>query len=545
MPKKPVLWFGVVAFACALLGIALMLLQSRPGGLRLTAEEQPPSTKAADEKRRVFEPAENPWKNEPAREPAVAGAFYPSDKNELAAMIQGFLDNAIGERIENLRALVCPHAGYKYSGQTAAFAYKQVSGRNYHTVIVMSPSHHSLFPGGYIAPVSGYKTPLGVVPLSGNAAKLAALIPFSAKPQFQMERPQWARGADGGKEAHPDKYEHSLEVQVPFLQSVLKDFRLIPIVFGEVSPASVAKTLNEYVDGQTLIVASSDLSHFHKDEEARTLDGACTKAVCDLDVAALEKQEACGKGPLLALVELARQNGWKTKLLDYRNSSTVTGDKSNVVGYAAIAFYGGRSGGGAAMTGADGVEAQYNQEERTWMLGMARRTLTEVVNKRAAPAPAEADVPQKLRGKGACFVTLTMGGQLRGCIGHISAVEPLYQSVVDNAHHAATEDHRFNPVTPPELEKIHVEISVLTKPEPLAFAGPDDLLKKLQPHKDGVVLRVGGRGATFLPQVWEQLPEKEEFLNHLSQKAGMPANAWREPGTQVSIYHVEAFEEAK
>jgi len=543
MNRKTGLYFGIAAFGCALLAIALTCLKARPGGLRITADEPPPKPADAP-KPAPAPPPENPWKDEPPREPAVAGAFYPGDKDELARMIQGFLDKASGERIENVRGLVCPHAGYQFSGQTAAFAYKQLIGRTYRTVIVMSPSHHSLFEGAYIAPVSGYKTPLGVVPLSGEAALLAKAAPFSSKPQFQMARPQWAKKAETPR---PDQYEHSLEVQVPFLQQTLKDFALVPIVFGEVDPAAVAKALRERIDAQTLIVASSDLSHFHADAEARELDAACVKAICDLDVTALKKQEACGKAPVLALLELARQNGWKAKLLDCRNSSAVTGDKTNVVGYAAIAFFDAGGSGMAAAGAAGGGEqkALFGADERTWMLDLARRTLTEVVNGRAAPELIEKDVPEKIRGEGACFVTLTMGGQLRGCIGHIVAVEPLYKSVRDNAQHAALEDYRFPTVRPEELKKIHIEISVLTKPEPLAFKGPDDLLKKLQPHKDGVVLKVGGRGATFLPQVWEQLPDKEEFLSHLSQKAGMPAQAWREPGTQVSIYHVEAFEEEK
>jgi len=560
MNHKLMLALGAALLACALLGSYFLVGSSRagkgsqsPNAQRLVSVltdlvEETPRPIADDVKTPAAAEAENPWKNEPAREPAVAGKFYPGDRTALTGMIQGFLDKAAGERIERLRGLVCPHAGYEYSGQTAAFSYKQAQGRNYRTVIVMAPSHHSLFEGAYIAPVSGYKTPLGVAPLSSLAATLAGKAPFSSKPPFRMAR---AVGA-----ARPDQFEHSLEVQIPFLQHILKDFKLVPIVFGEVEPAAVAKALLPFLDEQTLVIASTDLSHFHTDEEARALDSACIKAICNLDAESLSKQEACGRAPILALVELARQKGWKTQLLDSRNSSAVTGDKSNVVGYSAIGFF---EKGGAAMgsstadvkdatkntAAADGAGNQFSASERQWMLKLARNTLNEVVNRRNMPEVAEKEAPEKLRENGACFVTLTIGGDLRGCIGHIVAIEPLYKAVADNARSAALEDYRFNPVQPEELKKIHIEISVLTKPEPLAFNGPEDLLKKLQVNKDGVVLKVGGRGATFLPQVWEKLPDKVDFLNHLSQKAGMPAAAWREPGTQVSIYHVEAFEEEK
>jgi AmmeMemoRadiSam system protein A len=145
----------------------------------------------------------------------------------------------------------------------------------------------------------------------------------------------------------------------------------------------------------------------------------------------------------------------------------------------------------------------------------------------------------------ACFVTLTENGELRGCIGHISPQESLCQAVVDNARNAAIRDPRFLPVQPGEADKIKIEISVLTEPKPLQFSSPEDLLAKLQPGKDGVVLKIGGRGATFLPQVWEQLPDKVEFLNRLSEKAGCATGDWRKPGTSVLIYHVEAFKESE
>ncbi len=153
--------------------------------------------------------------------------------------------------------------------------------------------------------------------------------------------------------------------------------------------------------------------------------------------------------------------------------------------------------------------------------------------------------PAKFAEVKGCFVTLTENGALRGCIGHILPQLPLYRAVIENAQSAATRDYHFQPVKPGELDKLEIEVSVLTAPQPLTFSSPDDLLAKLRPHRDGVVLQVNGRGATYLPQVWEQIPDKVMFLNTLSEKAGCPPDAWRQPGTVVNIYHVEAFKESE
>jgi hypothetical protein len=295
----------------------------------------------------------------------------------------------------------------------------------------------------------------------------------------------------------------------------------------------VAQAVATQLDDKTLLVVSSDLSHYHPYDEAKALDDRCVKAICNLDIAAMESQEACGKLPILALLHLAHQNGWQARLLDYRNSGDTSGDKSHgVVGYSAIAFF------------APAPE-NYAAPERKLLLDLARRTLTCVVtNPDLSGFEVNArGLPPQLSETKACFVTLTENGGLRGCIGHIVPQEPLYQAVEDNARNAATRDPRFVPVQPGEAGKIKIEISVLTEPKPLLFTSPEDLLAKLQPGKDGVVLKLDGHSATFLPQVWEQLPDKVEFLNHLSEKAGCAPGDWRKPGTSVLIYHVEAFKE--
>lgn len=185
---------------------------------------------------------------------------------------------------------------------------------------------------------------------------------------------------------------------------------------------------------------------------------------------------------------------------------------------------------------------ELTQQERKFLLKLARKSI-ETAFDRTNPEVKEEELTEKLKEIRGCFVTLTKKGRLRGCIGHIIPQEPLYQSVINNARSASFRDFRFHPLGREELKDIHIEISVLTVPVDLEFNSPEDLLNKLIPHKDGVVLKIGPYQATYLPQVWEQLPDKKMFLDSLSQKAGLNADAWRGKNTKIQIYHVEAFEE--
>ena len=468
------------------------------------------------------------------RAPAVAGLFYPGDAAVLSKTVDGLLAGAAEHYIPRLRGLVCPHAGYEYSGPAAAIGYKLLAGRDVQTVVVMGPSHYALFQGACIPNADAYKTPLGLVPISAKAKELASVAPFVLEPRCMVQRPGWYRQSpkpapEEGQDT-PETWEHSVEVQVPFLQKVLKNFQILPIVVGKVDPAQVAKALAERIDDKTIVVASSDLSHYHTYLDAKRLDDRCVKAICDIDIDAMAKQEACGELPIMTLLHLARQKGWKAQLLDYRNSGDVTGEKDRVVGYTAVAFYAPAPENLAAA-------------ERKFLLDLARRTLVRVAAGGALPEIPEKELSPKLAEKQACFVTLTKDGALRGCIGHLTAMEPLHRAVTENARNAALRDPRFLPVKPDEVDKIKIEISVLTEPQPLPFSSPEDLLSKLHPNEDGVLLHIGPRTATFLPQVWAQLPDKVKFLEHLSQKAGCEPSAWRGKDVSVSIYHVECFEE--
>ena len=518
----------MACFKTAALALLLPWLLWGCGGRPEPTRSNPPGPAAGQEK-----PANSPAR---VRMPAVAGLFYPAEAPVLSETINELLESAPPHYILHLKGLVCPHAGYPFSGRTAACAYKTLVGRDVQTVIVMGPSHYAAFQGASLPKADAYQTPLGVVPISEKAQQLVGTAPFVLEPRCLVQRPPWwtqaPKPAPAPGEDTPETWEHSVEVQVPFLQKTLTNFKILPIIFGEVDPEQVAKVLAGLIDDKTVIVASSDLSHYYPYDVAKDLDNRCIQAILRLDIDGMKTQEACGKLPILTLMYLAREKGWKAQLLDCRNSGDVTGEKDRVVGYSAIAFY-------------EPAPETYGESEKKFLLNLARTTLARVATNGQLPEISAKDVPPKLAETKACFVTLTEHGELRGCIGHIFPQEPLYQAIEDNARSAATRDPRFVRVQPDEVDKIKIEISVLTEPQPLRFNSPADLLGKLQPYEDGVVLKIGSRSATFLPQVWEQIPDKVEFLNHLSEKAGCEPSAWRGKETSVSIYHVEAFEESE
>jgi AmmeMemoRadiSam system protein B/AmmeMemoRadiSam system protein A len=492
-----------------------------------------------------------------SRLPAVAGLFYPKDPKELSSLMDSQLAAAPARSITNLHALICPHAGYIFSGPTAATGYKTLAGHDYRTVIILAASHYADLRGVSVPASSFYETPLGRIPVSPMAGTLAKEKPFVMEPRCYVQRPAWAtqtsRPAPPAGEDTPETWEHSVEVQLPFLQKVLTNFAILPVVFGDADPETVAAKLAGILDDRTLVIASTDLSHYHPYAEARAMDRQTVKDICDLNIAALSSATAegaaCGRQPVLTLMHLARMKELTPQLLDCRNSGDTAGDKDRVVGYTAIAFSGAPAGLPTSTTSnAAAITAPspsiWTAEEKKFLLSLARKTLQQVTSGKGLP-PVPEIIPARCQESRGCFVTLTRDGQLRGCIGNILPAGPLHLAVMENARSAALNDPRFRPVSADEAEKLHIEISVLTEPRPLAFNSPEDLLQKLQPGRDGVVLTIGFHKSTFLPQVWEQIPDKVEFLDQLALKGGSPASAWRGKDVSVSIYHVAAFEESR
>ena len=454
------------------------------------------------------------------RPAAVAGMFYPDDPAELRHTVNALLANAAaGSPSRPPKALIVPHAGYVYSGAVAASAYAQLGalrGR-IRRVVLLGPAHRVWVRGLALPEADRFATPLGEVQLDREAM------------QRLNELPQVTRSAA----AH--QMEHSLEVQLPFLQQVLGDFQLLPLAVGEAAAAEVAEVLEQVWDGdETLILISSDLSHFLPDAEAREADGRTVEAILALDPH-LSHEQACGATPVNGLLLAARRHGLHPMALDVRNSSDTAGDPDRVVGYAAFAFQ-----AEAGPNRSRKVEAEQAEAEKgASLLQLARAEIAKRFWE-AMPAP-----PAKpwMAEPGASFVTLTRQGELRGCIGSLEAHRPLGLDVRENALAAAFRDPRFMPLSRTEFDEIRVEVSVLSSHEPLVVASEKDALDALRPGIDGVVFKYGNSRSTFLPQVWEQLPEPAEFMAHLKRKAGLPMDFWAEE-VRLSRYTVSKWKES-
>lgn len=257
------------------------------------------------------------------RKPAVAGTFYPASKTELQELIDSFLTKAEFIDFAAIRGLVVPHAGYIYSGPVAASAYKQLLTFDPEVtwkIFLLGASHHASFPGLSIDQHEGYETPLGVVPVDQVVKKIIK-----------------EEGCDFIEQAHTS--EHSLEVQLPFLQKVLKKFSIIPILVSETDYLQTTMVVQKYLDEKSLLIASSDLSHYYEYKDATMLDQVTCEAIENQNIDMLQECEACGKTPIMSLLQIAQERAWKTKLVDYRNSGDISGELERVVGYGAFVFY--------------------------------------------------------------------------------------------------------------------------------------------------------------------------------------------------------------
>jgi len=463
------------------------------------------------------------------RKPAVAGLWYPANRQKLEQVIEHFTVQARNTRItippnNQLKALILPHAGYIYSGLTAAHASLALEGRKYRKVILLGPDHRVGFKNGAISDVKAYQTPLGLVRLHTEAQKL---------------RLQTGLFHASGSS---DRLEHSLEAIIPFLQVYLKEFELIPIVLGPTDIQQMADVIDSQLNQDTLLVISSDLSHFLPYTAATERDRQTMDLILNQQPARLINREnsACGKIPILVLLELARRHQWSSVLLHYSNSGDTAGDKDRVVGYAAMAFFEESNLSGSSA----GDRYEFSQKQGQDLIRLARLTIMDRLGIKVDTTALAQDLakPCFLKRCGT-FVTLNKGGLLRGCIGNLSPKFTVQEGIKRNSIDAAFHDPRFPPLKHDELENITISVSILTQPQPLEYTKSADLLARLRANEDGVIIRKGTAGATFLPQVWEQLPTPEKFLDHLCIKAGLSADAWQTSRLEVWTYQVQYFEE--
>ncbi len=469
------------------------------------------------------------------RDPVWAGTFYPADREDLARLIRRLTDTAeqnskaAGLPHTRLRALIMPHAGYAYSGTTAAHAALAISRNRFSRVVLLGPDHRVGFRNASVTGGSYWRTPLGTVPVGDFSPMLRA-------------RPELFATI-----AASDRQEHSLEVMLPFLQSRLSRFELIPVVLGPCDADKMGQAITTLLQRpQTLLVVSADLSHYLPYDEAVVRDRETLDRILSLDPRWQQNQDnrTCGRYPVGVLLELARNRHWQPVLLHYSNSGDTTGDRDAVVGYGAVAFY-----GDEPMQNRTNNRRQLTPDQGAALVAMARQTLARHFGETFAAADAqqlETHLSDRaLQARCGTFVTLKIDNQLRGCIGSLSASAPLLEGVCDNALNAALHDPRFSPLGKKELDAVHIEVSVLSEPVALAYTDADDLVARLRPGVDGVIIKSEFASATFLPQVWDQLPQPEPFLSHLCLKAGLPADQWRKGDLEVQVYQVQYFEEAR
>jgi MEMO1 family protein len=429
------------------------------------------------------------------RHPAVAGVFYPADPEVLRKTVQNLLDHAEQHHIPP-KALVVPHAGLIYSGAIAASAYASLINHHHKItkIVLLGPAHTLYFKGIAYDPVDYFATPLGEIKQDQDL--LQRIKEFS----YVHALPQ----------AHTK--EHCLEVQLPFCQMIFPQFTILPLVVGETSEEEVAQLLNKvWGEDETLIIISSDLSHYLPYDQAQTTDNKTCIAIDTLNAESIPHKGACGYYPLRGFLHHARKNHLYGHLLDLRNSGDTVGNKSKVVGYASYYFY------------QNLHFADHCGDELKYLAKQALRLRAEDnINLRIDYE----DFNELLQIRLPTFVTLKKNGMLRGCMGTLTSQEHLADNVIHNSIKAGFADPRFPHLTRTELEDISLSISILSPLEPLHFKDEDDLKAQLHPGTDGLVLISDGHQATFLPSVWDQLHTREEFLAHLKLKMGVTTNYW-------------------
>lgn len=469
--------------------------------------------------------------NQNIKEPNVAGQFYSADPAELSRNIESYFQlSVVVPSKKNIPLLIVPHAGHVFSGAVAANSFKAASLGKYKTIVVIAPSHFVGFEGVSIWDTGGFKTPLGTIDVDQEfSQKLIA-----SNQRFLFEPKAFAR-------------EHALEVELPFLQKTFKDFKLVPIVMGTPNLEdcrNLASSLNQIIGDRedVLIVISTDMSHYHPDAIARSMDEQTLAAIKGLKVEflwnqiILGKMELCGFQPVTTALFYARERGLsEVNVLKYANSGDVTGEKGSVVGYSSIIF---NKGQGSSDQNPQAKTSTFTLEQKKRLLQIARESITAIVTT-GKVAEAKETNPRLSMVEGA-FVTIHKNHQLRGCIGRIIGNQPLYLTVRDMAAAAATQDARFQPVSQEELSAIELEISVLSKPRRITD------VNEIEMGVHGVIVsRDILHSGIFLPQVATETGwSREEFLSQLcSQKAGLPPDCWKDPGTFIEIYTAEVFSE--
>lgn len=481
-------------------------------------------------KRSNYSQKQNMAQNSPVyqniRKPAVAGQFYPNDKDDLKTQVNKYLQNVkLDAKTSSFpRIIIVPHAGYDYSGQTAAYSFAQLMPWVEHikTIFLIGPSHYLHFQGVSVANFDAYQTPLGFVPTD----------------KFLIDQLLNKKMFTFYVEAH--QKEHALEVELPFLQEVSKDFKIVPLIFGsqdQMISEQAFQVLKEIVDNQSVVVISSDFSHYPESGIAEKSDLAVveqiTKRSLDSFWQKLKELETSNipylqtaldcKAPVAMAMQLANLWNLTPKLLYYTNSGKVTNIAEHSVGYVSLAWL------------QNDYMEKLTEKQGKILVDFAKRTIEAKVKNTSLPTFEHSDII--FNNRTGLFVSLKKNGKLRGSIGHISETNiPIKELVAQMAVAVAKDDYRFPPVQEAEFDQIKVTISIL---DPLKQISK---LEEIRVGEHGVYLKQDNKAGVFLPQVWQEMPDFDKFMEELcSQKAGLEKSCYKDKKTQIYIFTAQVF----
>jgi MEMO1 family protein len=482
----------------------------------------------------------------------LAGKWYTDKPDILKKQINSYFNNVKERQLKNVIALILPHASYTYSGIAAAYGIKEVQGRKFSRVIILGPSHYSyLYNKISIPNFEYYQTPLGKIKLDSDFIKKVERLP-QARNKLRLHN-----------------VEHSIQIELPLLQVALGEFKLVPILIGHLDKKTameVGKKLRNMIDKNTLVVVSSDFTHYGYSYRYMPfpLNDKTPQMIRNLDMEGIDQIKAlsfsgftkyinktentiCGKNAIAILLAMLPTNS-KSTLLNYSTSASITGDYKNCVSYASIAFTG-KWGKVNNINKKEKIMSSKNNSENEILSSETKKTLLKLArdsviyyfkhNSKPTAEELGIKITHQMKQKMGAFVTLQQNGRLRGCIGEIIPRRSIYEAVIDQAINAAINDYRFHPVTTNDLLHIEFEISALTPSKPVAS------YKDIVIGRDGMTIEENGHFAVFLPQVApEQGWDLAETLTQLSRKAGLSGDAWKSPKAKFTIFQGVIFNES-
>lgn len=448
---------------------------------------------------------------------SFAGSFYPESPEELNNLLESFKE--IQTFDYKSKAIIVPHAGYVYSGHAAMAAFQHLEASE--NFFIIAPSHHEDFNNIALPEFTYFETPLGNIEVNNKLiAEIAEKFPSIVADEIFEN-------------------EHSIEVQLPFIQNLFmpykqnavdfvknlkklgKKIRIVPVLVGNCDYRLISDLISTYWENSSFII-SSDLSHYYTQQQCRQIDTYTATVIETGRIEFLEQQQACGLIGIKGLVDFANNNECAMIRAEMYNSGDISSDKDKVVGYGSWFMY--------EDSRNDFIETYFSK----YVLKAAKSSIIAAINQEEF-VPHK--IPAVLTQFGASFVTLKLNRELRGCIGSVYPTKPLILDIIDNAKNAAFQDPRFEPLTIEELEGLEISVSILSAIERIDFKDERDLLSKIHPH--GVILVERDKRAVYLPVVWEQLPDKEIFLNSLKEKAGLPPNYF---SRTIEAYKFDAVE---